>query len=111
MQHDDVEWVDVGTIEEWKPNSGRLIKIGARRLGVYRFEDKFYAVKDYCPHAGVSLVAGSVAENSLREPVVTCMAHGWRFRLNDGCMVGGHGDCRVAAYPCRTVLDKVQVGI
>lgn len=111
MTDEDLDWRPVGQADEWKPNSGRLIEIGARRLGVYRFEDRFYAIKDYCPHAGVSLVAGCTAENSLREPIVTCMAHGWRFQLENGEMVGGHGDCRVAAYPCRVVDGHVEVGV
>ena len=107
----DVRWTKIGKVDEWKVNSGRLITIGARRLGVYRFEEKFYACKDYCPHAGVSLVAGATAENSLREATVTCMAHGWRFDLETGCMKGGHGDCKVATYPMRGVEDEVEIGL
>lgn len=107
----DLRWTAIGSIDDWKKNSGRLITVGARRLGVYRFEDTFYCCKDYCPHAGVSLVAAVQAEDSMSDATVTCMAHGWKFDLESGCMMGGHGDCKVATYPCRVVENAVEIGL
>ena len=107
---EEYEWRPVGSVVEWADGAGRLVHIGARRLGVYRLADQWYAIKDVCPHMGVSLVGGSTAPGSIREPVVSCPAHGWLFDLKTGAHLGAR-PCRVASYPVRISKGMVEVGI
>jgi nitrite reductase/ring-hydroxylating ferredoxin subunit len=103
---DDLRWTAVGKADEWKEGDGRPIKIGARRLGVYLHEKKFYALKDVCPHAGVALSQGPIVEGA-----VMCVGHGWTFNLQSGAIQRGPGAHKVATYPVRVVDGVVEVGV
>ncbi len=83
----DPQWTVVGKAEEWGENAARLVKIGARRIGVYRHGGQWFGLKDMCPHAGVSLTQGPV-----RDHQVMCVGHGWLFHLQTGeCTRGPTG--------------------
>lgn len=99
----DVRWEAVGTEDEWTVNEGRQITIGARRIAVFRTDDGWSALKDYCPHAGVPLYDGHVCDGQ-----VACKAHGWKFHLKNGENDFGPG---VRAYPVRVVHGTVEVGV
>ncbi len=103
---DDLRWTPVGQAADWAEDSGRLCLIGARRLGVYRHGGAWYALKDICPHAGVSLVKGPVADMT-----VMCVGHGWTFRLDTGDIAKGPGGFSVPTYPVRVTDGVVEVGI
>lgn len=101
------EWTAVGRAAEWPEEGGRLVTVGARRIGVYRHAGGWYALKDVCPHAGVSLVRGPVKDGA-----VQCVGHGWRFSLASGEVVAGPKGFRVATYPVRTTPDgAVEIGL
>jgi nitrite reductase/ring-hydroxylating ferredoxin subunit len=102
----DLRWTAVGNAADWPEDSGRLARLGARRIGVYRHAGGFFALKDVCPHAGVALSQGPVADGA-----VMCVGHGWTFRLADGEVVRGATGYRVATYPVRVVDGVVEVGI
>jgi len=104
--NDDLRWNAVGAAADWAPDSGRPVQIGVRRLGVYRWKDGWYALKDVCPHAGVSLVRGPLADGA-----VTCVGHGWRFRLDSGDLISGAGGFSVPTYPVRVRDGVVEVGL
>jgi nitrite reductase/ring-hydroxylating ferredoxin subunit len=113
-QHEnEYRWVAVGTATDWADGSGRLVELGKRRIGVYRLGEAWYACKDYCPHAGVSLVSGSTAAGSLETATVRCPAHGWEFDLRTGQHLGDSllGKCRVTTYPVRIRDRQVEVGL
>jgi NAD(P)H-dependent nitrite reductase small subunit len=99
-----LQWNAVGNAADWPENGSRLVKIGARRLGVYHHGGKWYAMKDMCPHAGVSLSQGPVHECQ-----VMCVGHGWLFSLESGECTRGPTGVKVATYPVRVVDGKVEV--
>ncbi len=103
---DDLRWTPVGKKDEWKDGEGRAIKLGARRLGVYRVGDKFHCLKDVCPHAGVSLAQGPIENGA-----VMCVGHGWTFDLLTGEIGRGPSGHKVSVFPVRVVNDVVEVGI
>jgi nitrite reductase/ring-hydroxylating ferredoxin subunit len=107
MTADDPRWTAVGPASDWPEEGGRLCRLGARRIGVYRHQGQWYALKDICPHAGVSLVQGAIdAAGS-----VLCVGHGWRFDLRTGDIVKGPGGFSVPTYPVRVVDGVVEVGL
>lgn len=103
--NDDLRWTPVGSAADWPENGGRMVAIGARRIGVYRHAGAWYALKDICPHAGIPLAKGPVADHA-----VTCVGHGWRFDLRTGEAIGMGGH-KVATYPVRIVDGRVEVGV
>lgn len=100
---DELRWEPAGKISDWSEDSARVIAVGARRIAVYRHQGQFYALKDKCPHAGLPISDGSIADG-----MVTCPYHGWQFRLADG-----QGDAaNVASYPVReTATGMIEVGV
>jgi nitrite reductase (NADH) small subunit len=101
------QWNTVGAAADWKPDSGKLVQIGPRRIGVYFYKDSWYALKDICPHAGVSLVVGPIHDGA-----VMCVGHGWRFKLASGELLGAPPNTyKVATFPVRVVDGKVEVAV
>jgi len=106
------EWTAVGRVDDFPIGRGKQVRIGARRIGVYRQAgqasqgESWHALKDSCPHAGVALHPGP-----LKDGAVVCVGHGWRFDLTTGEVCEGSRACRVATYPVRVVGDVVEVGV
>lgn len=99
-------WTPVGPVDGFVDGKGRQVRIGARRIGVFRQGDTWRALKDSCPHAGVALHGGVV-----RDGTVTCPAHGWVIDLATGAVKQGVSGGRVAAYPVRVVDGVVEIGV
>jgi len=74
------------------PGESRLLRVDGRRLAVFRLEDgRLFAVDDACPHEGYPLSQGTV-----KDCVVTCPWHNFKFRLDDGSCL--KGDEAVASH-------------
>lgn len=103
----DPQWTAVGQAADWPENGGKQVQIGARRIGVYRWQGTWYALKDICPHAGVPLSRGPVEDGK-----VMCIGHGWMFDLKSGEADGMGGGWSVATYPVRvTEAGAIEVGV
>jgi nitrite reductase (NADH) small subunit len=64
-----------------------------------------YAVADACPHRQTRLSGGVV-----RDGVITCPGHLWRFDLVSGSCLSGSREV-IATYPCRVVDGWVEVEV
>lgn len=103
---DDLRWSPVGRVNEWKDGQGRLVLVGARRIAVFRTGERFRALKDACPHAGVSLASGY-----LHADEVVCPAHAWTFHLDDGRCTMGPSTCSAISYAVRISDGQVEIGV
>jgi nitrite reductase/ring-hydroxylating ferredoxin subunit len=104
MNDDDLRWTDVGAASEWPADGGRVVQLGARKIGVIQHAGRFYALKDACAHRGLPMVAkGRVADGCL-----TCPHHDWHFDLATGC---GPENSRVSTWPVRLRDGRVEVGL
>ena len=92
----------VGEIEEGR---GAPFEVEGRPIAVFLDEGVYYATDDVCPHQGLPLCDGFVADKT-----VTCTWHGWCFRLTDGRWVD-NPRILVGTYPVRVVGDEIQVRI
>jgi nitrite reductase/ring-hydroxylating ferredoxin subunit len=71
---------------------GRLWRHGDKRIALFRTPAGVYAADNRCPHQGYALKDGDI-----REDVLTCAWHNWKFRLTDGkCLFGGEN---IRTYP------------
>jgi nitrite reductase/ring-hydroxylating ferredoxin subunit len=71
---------------------GKLWRHDDKRIALFRTAAGVYAADNRCPHQGYALKDGDI-----REDVLTCAWHNWKFRLTDGkCMFGGEN---IRTYP------------
>ena len=87
-----------------------------------RRDDRWYALRDQCPHQGAELSRGRVVEQACAhleggrpvfdgsQPALQCPWHGWSFRLADGG-TSTSTNVRVRTYPVRIVDAHVIIEI
>ena len=78
-------WKEVCVSEALAPGEGRLVRVEGLKIAVFRSQDgALYAVDNACPHEGYPLIQGT-----LKDCVLTCPWHNYKFDLRDGRCVNG----------------------
>ncbi len=81
-------------------DGGRSVLLDGRLLAVFRIGDEVVALDGACLHRG-----GPVAEGIVRDGVVTCPWHFWRYEVVSGELLGDRGQA-LRRYPT-TVRDGI----
>jgi nitrite reductase/ring-hydroxylating ferredoxin subunit len=100
--------VVVAPLDEFPPDSRRIVRVGGREIGVFRVDDRFYAVRNRCPHQGGPLCIGRIFPRIVSEqpgefeldagpPLLVCPWHGWQYDVLTGQSYS-RGDPRVKSY-------------
>lgn len=87
--------VDVGPVSDFPVKRMRIVDIGARQIGIVRWDNRVFAVANLCSHQGgplcqgvlsARLTAAQPGELMLDEstPILACPWHGWEFDLCSG---------------------------
>jgi 3-phenylpropionate/trans-cinnamate dioxygenase ferredoxin subunit len=87
----------------------RIVTIGKRSIGVFNVGDRFYAVRNRCPHQGGPLCVGHILGNAVadvpgaaavsKNPLrIACPWHGWEYDLATGQSFLGPSDPGVKSY-------------
>jgi nitrite reductase/ring-hydroxylating ferredoxin subunit len=98
------DWVSTVPYDSLPETGGRLVSHLDKRLALFRTPTGVFATDNRCPHEGYALVRGDV-----REDVLTCAWHNWKFRLDDGeCLFGGEN---VRMYPTEVRDGMVFVDV
>ena len=84
----------IGRANEFEDRGRRIVRVGGREIGVFRFGERFFAVRNRCPHQGGPLCAGRVfplmvadAPGAVRledQMLISCPWHGWQYDLETG---------------------------
>jgi nitrite reductase/ring-hydroxylating ferredoxin subunit len=101
--------VVIGPLAEFPAGGRQLVTVDRREIGVFRFEDSFYAVRNRCPHQGGPLCLGKVKRplfagqpgrlaHADEPPMLACPWHGWEYDLVTGQSFAGPGERHVRAY-------------
>jgi nitrite reductase/ring-hydroxylating ferredoxin subunit len=101
--------VVVSRLADFAPGERRIVKAGARSIGVFRVADDFFAIRNRCPPPGGPLCLGrlspwavATAPGQVRMEgpprLVACPWHGWEYDLETGQSFMGPGETRVKAY-------------
>ena len=101
-----MSFLKIGSVADFPEGKAVPVRVGARRIAVYRIGDEFFAVKNICPHEGNPL-HHAPAENG----AAVCRAHGWRFDLKSGQCLRGDRETRVAVYRVKVDGDEVLVNL
>jgi nitrite reductase (NADH) small subunit len=99
----------VGSVEELRADGCRVIDVRGRRIGILTTGDKFFAVRNQCPHRGAPLCEGTVGGTFLssgpnnyvygmENRVLRCPWHGWEFDLTTGRSLFQPDEVRVKVY-------------
>jgi nitrite reductase/ring-hydroxylating ferredoxin subunit len=111
---------DVGAVDDFPDARPKLISVEGREIGLIRWHDEFFAVRNICPHQAGPVAAGAVrpklssvsASGRLEVdqdcPVLSCPWHGWEFELRSGRSITGH-PYRVGTYPVHLKLGRVLI--
>ncbi len=99
------EWIPALAVDTLDEGESRVVAHGRERIALFRLEEEtFYAIDNRCPHEGYPLARGSV-----RDCVVTCPWHNFKFDLRDGhCVLG---DEQVRVYPIRVREGTVEIDV
>ena len=84
--------IAVAQVESLPLGTPRTVRAGDRRITLIRTDREVFALEHSCPHEGYALAQGEV-----RDDVLTCAWHNWKFRLDDGRCLFGDEDVRT--YP------------
>ena len=84
-----------------------MFVVGETPVALFKLQGDFFALDNRCPHAGASLVHGTVEEG-----VVRCRIHHWGFCIREGRYVDeDRPEFDARTIPVRVVGDQVQVAI
>jgi nitrite reductase/ring-hydroxylating ferredoxin subunit len=114
--------VDIGAVADFPEGRFEIVEAQRREIGVVRWNGRFFAIRNICPHLGAPLCAGGVMPLVTEDPetpwqlavdrervLVVCPWHRWEFDASTGrALVGG---LRVKSYPVRVEDARVLVEI
>jgi nitrite reductase (NADH) small subunit len=105
LQTPPVTWLRIGRAEDIPRLEGRSVRIGERRVAVFRLPGGWAAIDHACPHKGGPLSDGIVADGC-----VTCPLHGQRFSLRTGERQDADG-AGVQTYEVRECDGYLELGL
>lgn len=115
--------VDVAALADLVEGRPHVVLAGGRELGLVRWRDAVYAVRNVCPHMGARLCSGTVtgrlhSDGPLRpvdadpdRPVIACPWHGWVYEIATGRSLADPQRFRVKSYPVTVVAGRVLVDL
>jgi len=106
---------DVGPISDFSERRFRIVHAAGHEIGVLRWQDRFFAVHNRCPHQKGPLCLGVVSgrlhggapgsmEVDDETPIIACPWHGWEFDLERGRALWEEG------YAVKVVPVRIQGG-
>lgn len=98
-------WTAAFPLDALSPGQAKLLKHEDFRVAMFRLPDgDVHAVDNACPHEGYPLVQGDV-----KDGVLTCAWHNFKFELGSGACLKGDEDVRV--YATRVRDGQVEVDL
>jgi thiamine pyrophosphate-dependent acetolactate synthase large subunit-like protein/nitrite reductase/ring-hydroxylating ferredoxin subunit len=83
----------------------KTVTLGVHGVCMTRFEGRYAALSNKCPHQGGPLGEGSIEGGFLR-----CPWHGWDYHPTTGLPPEGYGDC-VPTFPVEEREDGIYVAV
>jgi len=99
-------WHFVAKTSDLQEGEGVMCPISGRPIGLWKWNGRYHAMDDRCPHRGALL-----SEGECKEGIVTCPWHAWQFDLQSGAYLE-NPDIQLKVYPVKEEGDKIfiQVG-
>lgn len=97
-----IKEIEICHIDDVPEKTPKCVQLEGIYFAIYRYENKWIAIKDECPHQMASFEGRPVEDD-----VITCAFHGWKYNLITGEAVKGFG-C-LTKYPVKVVNNKIIV--
>ncbi len=97
-------WVRAMAVDDIKDGGAKSFAHAEKRIALFRTPRGVFACDNRCPHQGYALVRGDVKEN-----VLTCAWHNWKFELGSGACQ--HGGENIRTYPVRITEGQVFIDV
>ena len=113
-------FVDVAALADLTEGKPRILSVAGREIGLIRWRDEVFAVRNICPHQlgpvcggyAMPLLTGAV-DGSIEveddRPVVVCPWHNWEFDVRTGRAAWADAPYRLKTYPVRVEGGRVLV--
>jgi nitrite reductase (NADH) small subunit len=113
---------DLGRPDDYADGTATIVEVGGRQVGVVRWGDAVYAVRNVCPHQLGPVCAGLVRPQiisggrpgavgvDLEAPILACPWHGWEFDVRTGRCISGGGQ-GLRTYPVRLEGGRLLVDL
>jgi len=98
-------FIAVMNVEELPPGKGTTVTVEGEDVAVFNVDGHVYAIDDSCAHAGASLGQGR-----FEDTFVTCRAHGLKFDVTTGKVVGNPA-VGVATYEAKIEAGEILVSV
>lgn len=104
--------------DDIKPGEKRVFQVNRTSIIVVRKDDKFYALRNACPHQGAELISGPLRGEAKSDTVkkyekydkkgevLICPWHHWGFDIESGCAVYGK-DQKIKTYDVKVEGDDL----
>lgn len=112
--------LDLGPVEDFPDGERRIITHGRLSIGVFRTQDDFYAVRNFCPHEGAELCRGPLTGTNLPIArsgemqwgaegfVLRCPWHAWEFDIRTGQSYTAT-KMRIKTYPVEVREQRIHL--
>ena len=101
--------VVVAPVSGFGDGDRRIVDVGGRSIGVFRVGERFYGIRNRCPHQGGPLCLGHVLGDAVADtpgearisddPLrIACPWHGWEYDLDSGQSFMGGAMAGVRSY-------------
>lgn len=95
--------------EQLKPGDRKIVQIDNIEIALLNIDEKFYAIRNTCPHQGVQMIHGPVTgtmlpskpheyEYGCLNEIIRCPLHGWEFSLKTGKSVFSPDKVSILTY-------------
>jgi pyruvate oxidase len=101
----NLEWHKVADKDPLQDNSVTNATAGVQAICLAKFEGKYYALDNHCPHQG-----GPLGEGLIENGFVRCPWHGYEYSPIDGSPPGGYDDA-TTTYPVEEREDGIYVAV
>ncbi|SMF97036.1 nitrite reductase (NADH) small subunit [Methylomagnum ishizawai] len=99
------EWIEIGHIDDIPPQAARTVATAFGDIAVFRtVDDRFFAVRDRCPHKG-----GPLSQGIVHGGRVACPLHNWVIDLATGEAVAPDKGC-AHRYAVKVEAGRVYLG-
>ena len=99
------KWKIVGPIGDYSDSNKWIIHVDDRPIALFKYEEKYYALKNGCMHQGFPL-----ADGNLKKYMVECPLHGWVYDIRDGkCL--SLGDRFTITYKLRVQKGILEINM
>ncbi|MFY9270764.1 MAG: Rieske 2Fe-2S domain-containing protein [Candidatus Manganitrophaceae bacterium] len=99
------EFIKVARLQEIPAKKGKVIEIEGKEIALFRENETVYAIDNLCVHEG-----GPLGHGPVREGIVTCPWHLWRFDIKTGELLGSPS-IKVACFSVKVEGDDILLDV